>query len=73
MVAGFLARDALDLVVGRVFSVVGCCCLWVLLCLWQAERAARGASAGDRDRHPKGEDRAAGFVEPVRAMPGPAE
>ena len=36
----------------------------------QAKRAASGSA---RDRHPKGEDREAGFVEPGGAKPRPAE
>ena len=39
----------------------------------QAKRAATEGSEGGRDRHPKGEDRAAGFVEPGGAKPRPAE
>ena len=55
MVAGLLARDALDLVVGRVCSVVGCCCVLVLLCLLasgarseRSERRRQGSSPEGR-------------------------
>ncbi len=34
-----------------------------------AKRGATEGSGGDRDRHPKGEDRVAGFVEPGAAKP----
>ena len=37
------------------------------------KRAATEGSEGGRDRHPKGEDRVAGFVEPGGAKPRPAE
>ena len=39
----------------------------------QAKRAATEGSEGARDRHPEGEDRVAGFVEPGGAKPRPAE